>query len=81
MTGFYWDLGWLHQTVIKPQDKRFWRFWGVWVVGTGYKTGGFVGDIRVDGGDGGDSNGVGCWLNGWLGVGMVSKSKCSMSNS
>ena len=30
------------------------------------QTGGFVGDIRVDGGDGGDSNGVGCWLNGWL---------------
>ena len=81
MTGFYGDLGWLHQTVIKPQDKRFWRFWRWWVLGTGYKTGGFVGDIGVDGGDGGDSNGVGCWLNGWLGVGMVSQSKCSMSNS
>ena len=36
------------------------------VVSTRYRvqTGGFVGDIGVDGGDGGDSNGVGCWLNG-----------------
>ena len=23
MTGFYWDLGWVHQSVIKPQDTRF----------------------------------------------------------
>ena len=32
------------------------------VVGTRYRvqTGGFVGDIGVDGGDGGDSNGIGC---------------------
>ena len=37
-------------------------------------------DIGVDGGDGGDYNGVGCWLNGWVGVGMVYQSKCSMSN-
>ena len=53
------------------------------MVGTRYRvqTGGFVGDIGVDGGDGGDSNGVGCWLNGWLGVGMVFQSKCSISNS
>ena len=60
MTGFYWDLGWLHQTVIKPQDERF---RGVLEgVSTRYRvqTGGFVGDIGVDGGDGGDSNGVGC---------------------
>ena len=35
----------------------------------------------MDGGDGGDYNGVGCWLNGWLGVGMVFQSKCSISNS
>ena len=37
-------------------------------------------DIGVDGGDGGDSNGVGCQLEGGWGVGMVSKTKCSMSN-
>ncbi len=24
MTGFYGDLGWLHQRQVKPQDKRFW---------------------------------------------------------
>ena len=67
--------------MIKPQEERF---RGVLDgVGTSYRvqTGGFVGDIGVDGGDGGDYNGVGCWLNGWLGVGMVSQSKCSMSNS
>ena len=26
----------------------------------------FVGDIGVDGVGGGDTNGVGCWLNGWV---------------
>ena len=81
MTGFYWKIGWLHQTRIKSPGQGF---WGVLEgVGSRYRvqTGGFVGDIGVHGGDGGDSNGVGCWLNGWLGVGMVSKSKCSMSNS
>ena len=38
------------------------------MVSTRYRvqTGGFVGDIGVDGGDGGDYNGVGCWLNGWV---------------
>ena len=32
MTGFYWDLGWLHQRQVKPQDERFWRFWRWWTV-------------------------------------------------
>ena len=45
---------------LNHQDERF---WGVLeVVGSRYslQTGGFVGDIGVDGGDGGDYNGVGC---------------------
>ena len=37
MTGFYWEMGWLHQTRLKPQDGRFWRFWRWWVLGTVYK--------------------------------------------
>ena len=32
MTGFYWEMGWVHQTVIKPQDTRFWRFWRWWTI-------------------------------------------------
>ena len=44
---------------LNHQDERFWRFWGVWVLGTGYKPW-IRWDIGVDGGDGGDSNGVGC---------------------
>ena len=53
MTGFYWEMGWLHQTRIKSPGQGF---WGVLeVVGRRYRvqTGGFVGDIGVDGGDGG----------------------------
>ena len=60
MTGFYWKIGWLHQTRIKSPGQGF---WGVLEgVGSRYRvqTGGFVGDIGVDGGDGGESNGVGC---------------------
>ena len=48
--------------------------------GTGYKPS-IRWDIWVDGVGGRDTNGVGCWLNGGWCVGMVSKSKCSMSNS
>ena len=35
MTGFYWDLGWLHQTRLKPQDERFWVV--LEVVGSRYR--------------------------------------------
>ena len=43
MTGFYWEIGWLHQTRIKSPGQGF---WGVLEgVGTRYRvqTGGFVG--------------------------------------
>ena len=60
MTGFYGEMVyWVHSRVFVQEE----RFWGVLEgVGSRYRvqTGGFVGDIGVNGGDGGDSNGVGC---------------------
>ena len=59
MTGFYGEMVyWVHSRVF-VQDERIWVVLGVWVVGTGYKPW-IRWDIGVDGGDGGDSNGVGC---------------------
>ena len=60
MTGFYGEMVyWVHSRVF-VQDERIWVVLGG--MGSRYRvqTGGFVGDIGVDGGDGGDSNGVGC---------------------
>lgn len=80
MTGFYWDLEWVHQSVIKPQDERFMEVLEVVdKLGQG-ETGGFVGKSG--------SMGlvvvptmvmVAVWLGGW-GVGMVFKSRCSINN-
>ena len=44
---------------LNHQDKDSGWFWRWWVVGTGFKPW-IRWDIGVDGGDGGDYNGVGC---------------------
>ena len=58
-----WCTGSIHGFSSRTNESGW--FWGVWVVGTGYKPW-IRWDIGVNGGDGGDSNGVGCWLNGWV---------------
>ena len=65
--GFLWGFGVVTPDGDKTPGQTILEV--LEVVDSRYRvqTGGFVGDIRVDGGDGGDSNGVGCWLNGWVG--------------
>ncbi len=79
--GFLWGNGVLGPlTGFRPGETILGGSRGSGQFGTGYKPS-IRWDIWVDGVGGRDTNGVGCWLNGWWGVGMVSKSKCSMSNS
>ena len=52
-----WCTGSIHGFSSRRNDSGW--FWRWWVVGTGYKPW-IRWDIGVDGGDGGDSNGVGC---------------------
>ena len=64
MTGFYGDLGWLHQTRIKSPGQGFWSVLeGVDSLGQCTNRQ-FVGETGVDGVGGRDTNGVGCWFNG-----------------
>ena len=64
MTGFYGEMGWLHQRQVKPP--------GGTILGCSGGSGQFgtvskpsiCWGIGVNGVGGRDINGVGCWLNG-----------------
>ena len=67
MTGFYWDLGWVHQRRVKPPGQPILEVLeGVDNLGQD-ETGGFCWEIGVDGLDGSHSNGDGCCLVEWMG--------------
>ncbi len=52
MTGFYWEMGWVHQRRVKPPGQPILVVLEVVDrLGQG-ETGGFVGEIGVDGFDG-----------------------------
>ena len=68
MTGFYWDLGWVHQRRVKPPGQPILEVLeGVDNLGQD-ETGGFCWEIGVNGLVGRHWSGVGRWLNEWVGV-------------
>ena len=66
MTGFYWEMGWVHQRRVKPPGRTIYGgSGGGGQIGTGLNWW-IRWEIGVDGGGRRDTNGVGCWLNGWV---------------
>ena len=66
MTGFYWEMGWVHQRRVKPPGRTIYGgSGGGGQFGTG-RNRWFCWEIGVDGLVGRHWSGVGRWLNGWV---------------
>ena len=80
MTGFYWEMGWVHQRRVKPPGQPILVVLEVVDnLGQGVNRGfvgklGWMGLVVVR-----TMVMVAVWLGGW-GVGMVFKSRCSINN-